>query len=70
MMEILDAPIPYLIGLSSEYFSLVDSRHRPEDAIFVDLDRDVIHIGDDMPLPKIPEHDAQKLSSSLEQAGG
>lgn len=69
-MEILDAPIPYLIGLSSEYFSLVDSRHRPEDAIFVDLDRDVIHIGDDMPLPKIPEHDAQKLSSSLEQAGG
>mmetsp|Transcript_15455 Transcript_15455/g.17692 ORF Transcript_15455/g.17692 Transcript_15455/m.17692 type:complete len:913 (-) Transcript_15455:149-2887(-) len=69
MIEILDAPVPYLIGLSSEYFKMVDVRHRPKDTILVDLDRDVIHIGD-APLPEIPERDAQKLNMSLEAAGG
>lgn len=69
MKDILDAPIPYLIGISSEYFDVVSPRHRPKDAIFVDLDRDVILLGD-LSLPKIPEHDAQKLTTSLEEAGG
>lgn len=69
MVDILDAPIPYLIGLNSEYFNMVDVRHRPKDVILVDLDRDVIHIGE-ISLPKIPEHDAQKLMTSLEEAGG
>ena len=69
MVDILDAPIPYLIGLNSEYFKMVDVRHRPKDAILVDLDRDVIHIGE-ISLPKIPDHDAQKLMTSLEEAGG
>jgi len=69
MMDILEAPIPYLIGLNSEYFNMVDVRHRPKDAILVDLDRDVIHIGE-IPLPKIPEHDVQKLTTSLEETGG
>ena len=68
-MDILDAPIPYLIGMNSEYFNMVSVRHRPKDAILVDLDRDVIHIGD-LSLPIIPEHDAQKLTTSLEEAGG
>ena len=69
LKDILDAPIPYLIGISSEYFDVVSPRHRPKDAIFVDLDRDVILVGD-LSLPKIPEHDAQKLTTSLEEAGG
>jgi len=69
MVGILQAPIPYLIGLHSDYFNTVDVSHRPNDAIFVDLDRDVIHIGE-IPLPKIPEHDAQKMAMSLEEAGG
>eukprot|EP00536_Pseudo-nitzschia_multiseries_P002538 jgi/Psemu1/5747/gm1.5747_g len=69
MMDILDAPIPYLVGMSSDYFGEVDVRYRPKDAILVDLDRDVIHIGD-IPLPKMPEQDVQKLTASLEEAGG
>ncbi len=69
MKDILDAPIPYLIGISSEYFDIVSPRHRPKDAILVDLDRDVILVGD-LSLPRIPEHDAQKLATSLEEAGG
>jgi hypothetical protein len=48
---------------------MVDVRHRPQDAILVDLDRDVIHIGD-IPLPEIPVRDAQKLSTALEEAAG
>jgi hypothetical protein len=48
---------------------MVDVRHRPPDAILVDLDRDVIHIGD-IPLPEIPVRDAQKLSTALEEAAG
>ena len=48
---------------------MVDVRHRPQDAILVDLDRDVIYIGD-IPLPEIPVRDAQKLSTALEEAAG
>ena len=48
---------------------MVDVQHRPQDAILVDLDRDVIHIGD-IPLPEIPVRDAQKLSAALEEAAG
>jgi hypothetical protein len=69
MVDILEAPIPYLIGMNADYFRMVDVRHRPKDTIFVDLDRDVIHLGD-IPLPKIPEHDVSKLKTSLEEAGG
>ena len=69
MTDILDAPIPYLIGLNSEYLNIVSINFRPKDAILVDLDKDVIHIGD-LSLPMIPEGDAQKLMTSLEEAGG
>ena len=69
MTDILDAPIPYIIGLNSEYLDIVSVNFRPKDAIFVDLDKDVIHIGD-LSLPMIPDGDAEKLMLSLEEAGG
>jgi hypothetical protein len=69
MLDILDAPVPYIIGMDSGYFQKVEVKHRPNDAIIVDLDRDVIHLGG-LDIPRIPNRDAQKLTLALEEAGG
>lgn len=69
MTDILDAPVPYLVGFHSQYLHKVDVKDRPHDAVFVDLDRDVLHMGG-VPIPRIPQRDAFKLSAALEEAGG
>ncbi|KAL3914565.1 MAG: hypothetical protein SGILL_006053, partial [Bacillariaceae sp.] len=69
MLDILDAPVPYLIGIDADYFKKVPARHRPKDALLVDLDRDVIYM-QDLEIPRPPSRDAEKLLTSLEEAGG
>lgn len=76
MLDILDAPVPFLIGLDSRYLQEVPPKRRPMHVVFVDLDRDVIHLGiDDLTnknrrVPPLPPRDALKLKTSLEEAGG
>lgn len=48
MTEILDAPVPYLIGMQRDYFDKYEMhmvKNRPPGSIFVDIDKDVVHVG-------------------------
>lgn len=47
MLDILDAPVPYLVGLHSRYLKDVPSNKRPNGVVFVDLDNDIVHLGND-----------------------
>ncbi|KAG7363292.1 DENN (AEX-3) domain containing protein [Nitzschia inconspicua] len=69
MLDILDAPVPYLVGVDADYFQKVPVKNRPKDALLVDLDRDVLHMGA-LEIPKVPPRDAEKLLLALEEAGG
>ena len=76
LLELLDAPVPFLIGLDSRYFRETPPARRPKNVVFVDLDRDIVHLGvDDLTdvnrtIPPLPSRDALKLKTALETAGG
>jgi DENN (AEX-3) domain len=72
MLEILDAPVPYLVGLHSRYLSEVPVEQRPRGVVIVDLDRDEVHLGfhdesGQVPrsIPSLPDRHAMKLKSKL-----
>lgn len=69
MVEILDAPVPFLLGVHSDYIQLVNAAEQPKDVLFVDLDRDVLHMGE-LHIPDLPTRDATKLRNALGAAGG
>ncbi len=76
MRDILDAPVPFIVGLDSRYLHETPSYRRPMNVVFVDLDRDVIHLGVDelteenRKVPPLPPKSALKLKISLDEAGG
>ena len=45
MVEILDAPVPFLIGLHSQYLKLTPKERRPQSVVFVDLQNDIVDLG-------------------------
>lgn len=45
MIELLDAPVPLLVGIHSNYLSKVPPISRPKNVIFVDLDKNILHYG-------------------------
>ena len=72
MLEILDAPVPYLVGLHSRYIIEVPVEKRPKGVVIVDLDRDEVHLGyDDQAnagprnIPSMPDRHAMKLRAKL-----
>jgi len=73
MLDILDAPVPYLVGLHSRYLVETPPLHRPNGVIFVDLDKDEVALGfeDDCnkprEIPALPEKQAAKLKAKLEE---
>lgn len=75
MMDILDAPVPFLVGMTSRYLTEIDTKFRPRDLVFVDLDRDVVQLGIDdatgcrRTIPNLPSKDAMKLKRSLDEHG-
>jgi hypothetical protein len=75
MLDILDAPIPFLVGLHGRYLQKIDPKNRPQGVVFVDLDRDVVHLGFDdetgrrRSTPCLPPKDALKLKTALEDHG-
>lgn len=76
MMDILDAPVPFLVGMTSRYLTEIEPKTRPRDLVFVDLDRDVVQLGIDdatgykRKIPSLPSRDAAKLKVSLDEHGG
>ena len=75
MLDILDAPVPFLVGLHGRYLQKIDPKYRPTGVVFVDLDRDVVHLGFDdetgrrRSTPCLPPKDALKLKTALEDHG-
>ena len=75
MLDILDAPVPFLVGVHARYLIETKPEMRPQGVVFVDLDRDIIHLGCDEDsnyprmLPALPEKGALKLRAKLEEHG-
>jgi hypothetical protein len=75
MLEMLEAPVPYLVGLHSRYLREMPRERWPQGVVFVDLDSDCVHLGfdDDSPTPRItpclPERLAMKLKAKLLEFG-
>jgi len=75
MLDILDAPVPFLVGLHARYLVETRPEMRPHGVVFVDLDRDIVHLGVDEEsntarmLPSLPEKGALKLRAKLEEHG-
>lgn len=73
LLDILDAPVPFLVGLDSKYLSETPPKKRPHGVVFVDLDRDEVHLGfedeSDEPrsVPCLPERYAFKLKARIEE---
>ena len=70
LTPMLDAPMPYLIGISREVFpsAVADIS---DDTVVVDLDRNVITMGATTPeLPIIPQRRKIKLEETLEKYAG
>ena len=76
LLDVLDAPVPFLVGLNSKYLRTTPPQNRPHGVVFVDLDEDVVHLGFDedsddfgRPTPRLPKKSASKLKSALDEAG-
>ncbi|GAB5037240.1 Hypothetical protein NocV09_06800120 [Nannochloropsis oceanica] len=75
MADILDAPVPFFVGLNRRYLDHTPATHRPVGVVFVDLDRDVVHLGWDeernepQQKPHLPDREATKLRKALMECG-
>ncbi|KAL7555194.1 hypothetical protein ACHAWF_018944 [Thalassiosira exigua] len=70
LTPMLDAPMPYLCGISREVFSYAVNEISDE-TIVVDLDRNMITMGRHTPdLPMLPHRRKMKLEASLERHAG
>lgn len=73
MTDILDAPVPFLVGLHSKYLKATKPEHRPKGVIFVDLDDDVVHLGFDdegrhkRVCTRMPEREVGKLKDKVRE---
>lgn len=70
LSPILDAPVPYLCGITRENWLHVQ-QFISEETIVVDLDRNSLMFGEKtMPLPPVPGKKWKKLQNSLEEIAG
>jgi hypothetical protein len=70
LSPMLDAPMPYLCGVSRENFDYIVGDIGDE-TVVVDLDRNIISLGPDAPdLPAIPHKQKVKLESALQKHVG
>lgn len=80
MVEILDAPVPFLIGVHSQYLLTTPKEKRPQSVVFVDLQKDLVDLGSTSELygteqtPRIVEPLSKqirmKLKAKLTEFGG
>ncbi len=70
LSPMLDAPMPYLCGISRENFPHAVG-DISEETVVVDLDRNIITMGQNTPdLPSLPHRRKIKLEAALEQHAG
>lgn len=70
LTPMLDAPMPYLIGISRENFPHA-MRDISDETVIVDLDRNVITTGKHTPeLPILPHRRKTKLEAALQKHAG
>ena len=70
LSPMLDAPMPYLCGVSRENFGYA-VEDISDETIVVDLDRNVITLGGDTPeLPPLPHNRRKKLEATLKASVG
>ena len=78
LLDVLDAPVPFLVGLHARYLAQVEPKNRPKGIVFVDLDRDTVHLGyresnegvgkfEKRLPPFLPDKDTIKLRSKLQE---
>ncbi len=79
VIDVLHAPVPFLVGVHGPYLKEVPSDFRPPGVVFVDLDNDEVHLStvDDgkgeiygRNVPALPKKAALKLKSSVEESVG
>jgi hypothetical protein len=70
MSDVLEAPVPYLVGLDG---SELENVPRPAGVVICDLDQDVVHLGYDddnhnpRSMPDLPDRDVMRLKVELEE---
>ena len=73
MTDMLDAPVPFLLGAHRKYIDATPKDRWPEGVVIVDLDRDELHLGTDedtgLPRasPELPSKEARKLKEALRE---
>ena len=77
MMEFIDAPIPYVIGVHRKIVDTLPKEKRPTGVLFVDLDADDVTVRSDLTvaagteqLPPMPDKETGKLWQKLLDFGG
>eukprot|EP01039_Chlorochromonas_danica_P003376 gene3376-3701_t len=78
MIELLDAPVPLLVGLHDSYLLQTPPERRPNSVIFVHLDSDSIFYGSEtedlcssaQPILSLPKGKVDKLRDKLKKFGG
>lgn len=78
MIELLDAPVPLLVGLHDSYLLQTPPQRRPSSVIFVHLDSDSIFYGNEtedlgtsaQPILSLPKGKVDKLRDKLKKFGG
>jgi hypothetical protein len=76
MLDVLDAPLPFFVGLDSMYLKN-SMDHRPANVVFVDLDEDIVHLGwhdygtqwKPNRIPDLPDRAIMELKVRLEELG-
>jgi hypothetical protein len=77
MLDVLQAPVPFLVGAHGDYLKDVAPEWRPTGVVFCDLDADVVHLGSladpstgdlyGRQTPALPEKQVLKLKHKLEE---
>ncbi|CAM9758208.1 unnamed protein product [Chrysoparadoxa australica] len=76
MTDMLEAPVPFLVGLDSSYLERVPTNQRPQGVVFIDIDSDAIDLGDNpekggrVRKPHMPDRETNKLRQKLNEFGG
>ena len=71
LMDVLDAPVPFIVGVDAAYLRRVNSVDRPTGVVFVNLDTNEIMLGTDeetgepRECPILPTHHRDKLLKHL-----
>ena len=65
MVEILDAPVPVIVGLDCDYFESTSHEARPAEVLFINIDTDEVFLG----TTKLSTYPFPELTAELDESG-